>query len=555
MNKFNEWKKIILFGVIGAFGCLVGSGLGEGFLKWAQPDQLGDGITGGLMFNADFNARLQAANAQTGDVQISLMWNNRNDLDLHVVDPGGEQISYLRRRSKSGGELDVDANRAGGQLTEQPVENIYWRAEGAPLGNYKVFVNHYANHGAPDPTDFIVGILVGGAASVVGTGPGASEFPGKISRGQPPQLVHEFVVEPWIAPPPEISWQTAFITGVWTGLLAVGLSLALVIGQNHYLNRPLLSTNQTAAVVGGGLLAGLIAGGVGHVLFDLTSQHETLGMASRPIGWLILGAILGKGMAYFIANLSGNRAAIAGAIGGVISALVFAWISPQVSDLAGRLSGAGVLGFAIGLMVAIVEAAFREGWLEIRYGVKEARNVTLGLEPITIGGDVNACTVFARNAAAIAYRYKLDQGKITCEDVVRGQIATVQPGHSQTIGNLAVTVMAAGAATTAPIQPATGSTAGFTLRLSTGKTVTLTDGVKLSSSDIPGLQASNGATVAQVGRNPNDPSVLGLRNMSRNAWTATLSNRDRVQVDPGKNVRITPGTKISFGSVSAEIRN
>ena len=146
-------------------------GLARVFSNGRNRISYGDGAPSpaAYMFNADFNARLQAANAQTGDVQISLMWNNRNDLDLHVVDPGGEQISYLRRRSKSGGELDVDANRAGGQLTEQPVENIYWRAEGAPLGNYKVFVNHYANHGAPDPTDFIIAILVGGAASIVGT--------------------------------------------------------------------------------------------------------------------------------------------------------------------------------------------------------------------------------------------------------------------------------------------------------------------------------------------------------------------------------------------------
>ena len=298
---------------------------------------------------------------------------------------------------------------------------------------------------------------------------------------------------------------------MWTGLLAVGLSLALVIGQNHYLNRPLLSTNQTAAVVGGGLLAGLIAGGVGHVLFDLTSQHETLGTASRPMRWLILGAILGKGMAYFIANLSGNRAAIAGAIGGVISALVFAGISPQVSDLAGRLSGAGVLGFAIGLMVAIVEAAFREGWLEIRYGVKEARNVTLGLEPITIGGDINACTVFARDAAAIAYRYKFDQGKIPCEDVVRGRIATVQPGHSQTIGNLAVTVIAAGTATTTVYSPLPGP-GWLHVAIIYREGCTLADGVKLSSSDIPGLRP-RWCDRSSSGPNPNDPSVLGLRNV------------------------------------------
>ena len=108
----------------------------------------------------------------------------------------------------------------------------------------------------------------------------------------------------------------------------------------------------------------------------------------------------------------------------------------------------------------------------------------------------------------------------------------------------------------APIaQRAARAASGFSLRLSTGKTVSLADGVKFSAADIPGLQASAGNnTVAEVGRNPNDPNVLGLKNLSRTAWTATVTNQNRVQVAPGRNVRIAAGTKISFGSVDAEIQ-
>src|SRR5262249_38048978 len=103
------------------------------------------------------------------------------------------------------------------------------------------------------------------------------------------------------------------------------------------------------------------------------------------------------------------------------------------------------------------------------------------------------------------------------------------------------------------VQAQTRPASGFSLRLSNGKTVSLADGVKLSAADIPGLQASAGNTVAEVGRNPNDPSVLGLRNLSRTAWTATVANQNRVQIAPGRNVRIAAGTRISFGSVDAEI--
>jgi hypothetical protein len=94
----------------------------------------------------------------------------------------------------------------------------------------------------------------------------------------------------------------------------------------------------------------------------------------------------------------------------------------------------------------------------------------------------------------------------------------------------------------------------FSLRLSTGKILSLVDGVKLGTSDIPGLQAPAGSsTVAEVGRNPNDPNVLGLKNLSRSTWTAEVGNQNRLQVAPGRNLRIAAGTKISFGSVNAEI--
>ena len=109
----------------------------------------------------DFRTRLERAHAKTGDVEVSLLWNNVNDIDLHVEAPSGEVIYFGHRNSRCGGELDVDMN-AGSEQSDEPIENIYWPLHTAPRGKYRVLVHHFANHGAADPTEFRVAVKNGG---------------------------------------------------------------------------------------------------------------------------------------------------------------------------------------------------------------------------------------------------------------------------------------------------------------------------------------------------------------------------------------------------------
>jgi outer membrane protein OmpA-like peptidoglycan-associated protein len=140
--------------------------------------------------NDELNKRLTREGAQTGDLQFSLMWNNYNDLDLHVIDPNGEEIFFMHKYSESGGRLDVDMNvlYKSGHFSAQPVENVFWRFGSAPPGRYSVFVVHYLNHqkeGCKDPTDYTVRVRCNGQDTL---------FNGSITYdySKPHQLVFEF---------------------------------------------------------------------------------------------------------------------------------------------------------------------------------------------------------------------------------------------------------------------------------------------------------------------------------------------------------------------------
>jgi hypothetical protein len=82
----------------------------------------------------------------TGDVQVTLLWADGNDLDLHVIDPSGAEIYFTNATSPTGGSLDHD-DTAGCGSTGTHVENVFWPAGKAPSGRYRVFVKNYTSCG------------------------------------------------------------------------------------------------------------------------------------------------------------------------------------------------------------------------------------------------------------------------------------------------------------------------------------------------------------------------------------------------------------------------
>lgn len=81
----------------------------------------------------------------TGDLCFRLGWFNHDDLDLHMLEPDGNEVYFGTRGHESlcGGKLDVDMNAFTG-LTRTPVENIFYKSKRAMRdGLYRLFVHNY----------------------------------------------------------------------------------------------------------------------------------------------------------------------------------------------------------------------------------------------------------------------------------------------------------------------------------------------------------------------------------------------------------------------------
>jgi hypothetical protein len=78
----------------------------------------------------------------TGDVKVTLSFDRLHDLDLHVVEPNGEEIFYDVPASSTGGQLDLDSGSRC-MPSSANAENVFWPPGGAPAGEYRVFVQNY----------------------------------------------------------------------------------------------------------------------------------------------------------------------------------------------------------------------------------------------------------------------------------------------------------------------------------------------------------------------------------------------------------------------------
>jgi clan AA aspartic protease (TIGR02281 family) len=354
--------------------------------------------------------------------------------------------------------------------------------------------------------------------------------------------------------------------GLWFGVIGALIAIAILLGSLTYsagsLSAALNISNLPRLALGTALggLSGFIAGAVAQGFYTGIGPTEVL----RVICWGIAGGLLGLGLSFRIPNLTSMRGFAGGFAGGVVGGIVFIGISMVEGSLYGRLVGIPIIGFAIGLMIMLADALFRKAWIEIRYGPRETRTLTLGTEPLRIGSDAAHCQVYVKDVPAMACAYRFEQGRVVCDDRINNRNGPVAFGAPMAIGRITVTPFGTQApdslARSSPAAaPASASVAGgqqMVLSLKGGREFTLAEGVQLAATDIPGLEAEErNGWVAEVLRNPENRAVVGLKNLSRRRWSATFPSGRQVDIDPGRSLRLEDGAYINFGSIEGRIRS
>jgi hypothetical protein len=102
----------------------------------------------------------------TGDVQVSISWNSNADVDLHVIDPSGEEI-YYGNKEGANGTLDLDSNAAC-DLDNIRNENVTFPGP-APRGTYSFYVDLWSACSTTS-TNWVVTVRRKGQATQTFTG-------------------------------------------------------------------------------------------------------------------------------------------------------------------------------------------------------------------------------------------------------------------------------------------------------------------------------------------------------------------------------------------------
>lgn len=364
---------IVLFGAVGALAAVVGLLIAEGglaLLLIRESDTAPFNQTGvepgaevrnsaPPAISKELDGRLTPRGAKTGDVQISLLWNDTNDLDLHCIGPDGHEIypGTKDTPSPTGGIMDLDANAScyAPELTNTPVENIYWTTP-APAGTYRVYVSVYQRcEPTASSTPFRVSVLANGHRSELDGTATHADRKGK-------QLVSEFTVERSAAPasaapvaaptdkmsaPKHAARPAPMSYGLWAVLLVASVAAALLSARNRYACQKPLLTLAHHARIGAVAVTGFIGVWIGQVLDRQLHPGGAVGVGSA-VGWVLLASFSVLIVSSAPPKMDVKKRALVGLFGGLLALGVF-FVGADRAEWLGRGLGGVVVGASCGV--------------------------------------------------------------------------------------------------------------------------------------------------------------------------------------------------------------
>lgn len=153
-----------------------------------------------------------------------------------------------------------------------------------------------------------------------------------------------------------------------------------------------------------GALAGILGGLLGLVLGQLSFLALGGGFVGRPIGWMLLGLLVGMGELSVSRKLRrASYGAIGGLLGGLLGGLIYEGLTQlfieQSDDVQSWVGGFGLvlMGACIGALIAFTRQALSRGELRVLNGRREG--TVREIADATTIGSYDGCDVYLPDRA------------------------------------------------------------------------------------------------------------------------------------------------------------
>lgn len=230
-------------------------------------------------------------------------------------------------------------------------------------------------------------------------------------------------------------------SAAFVAVAAAGIAIALFWAEelHRHSQKSLLPILLRALPVGA--IAGAIGGGMAELIYGTMPDGAFREFIIRPLCWGVMGGLVGFWLSRSIPNLGYSRGLLGGMIGGVAGGTGFLLFASLIhAVLFARFLGMGLLGAALGLAIALVEKMFREASLEIIWTPGQTSIMTIGENPISIGGGDDHIRIkgLKPHAASVV----LQDGNVQYIDIKTGKRTSLKNGSKLKVGTVQLVIHA-----------------------------------------------------------------------------------------------------------------